>query len=227
MKLCPKCNSNHNKPGIFCSRSCANSRTFSVCSRRKKSEANKNFYKTENGKQKKENLAKKASEQIWTEESKQKISDTMKKFYCSEKGQQLKQKISERAVSEDTRKKMSMNAKKRNLGGHTSKRKIFFNKKNGDVVYLQSSFEIRFAQILEDLNISWERPEPFVWIDCHGIDHKYYPDFKIGDIYIDTKNDYLAVVDLPKIEAVRSQNDIDLRIVTESMINRKYIGSLV
>ena len=26
MKTCPKCNSTHNKPGIFCSRTCANSR---------------------------------------------------------------------------------------------------------------------------------------------------------------------------------------------------------
>lgn len=29
MKTCPKCNTEHNRPGTFCSRSCANSRTFS------------------------------------------------------------------------------------------------------------------------------------------------------------------------------------------------------
>lgn len=29
MKNCPKCNTEHNKPGTFCSRSCANSRTWS------------------------------------------------------------------------------------------------------------------------------------------------------------------------------------------------------
>ena len=28
MKICPKCNTQHEKPGIFCSRSCANSRTW-------------------------------------------------------------------------------------------------------------------------------------------------------------------------------------------------------
>jgi hypothetical protein len=28
MKHCPKCNKEHNKPGIFCSRSCANARTW-------------------------------------------------------------------------------------------------------------------------------------------------------------------------------------------------------
>jgi len=29
MKKCPKCKTDHNKPGIFCSRTCANSRVFS------------------------------------------------------------------------------------------------------------------------------------------------------------------------------------------------------
>ena len=29
MKICPKCNSEHDKPGTYCSRTCANSRVFS------------------------------------------------------------------------------------------------------------------------------------------------------------------------------------------------------
>jgi hypothetical protein len=37
MKICPKCNTEHNKGGIFCSRKCANSRVFSDESKRKKS----------------------------------------------------------------------------------------------------------------------------------------------------------------------------------------------
>jgi hypothetical protein len=32
-KICPKCNITHNKEGTYCSRQCANSRTFSVASR--------------------------------------------------------------------------------------------------------------------------------------------------------------------------------------------------
>lgn len=38
-KLCPKCNSSHSKPGIFCSRKCANSREFSEEAKAKKSQA--------------------------------------------------------------------------------------------------------------------------------------------------------------------------------------------
>lgn len=41
MKNCPKCNSTHLKDGIFCSRSCANSRQFTIEARLKKSIANK------------------------------------------------------------------------------------------------------------------------------------------------------------------------------------------
>lgn len=75
--------------------------------------------------------------------------------------------------------------------------------------------------------IDWSRPPPLTWIDECGIIHRYYPDFKVGEIYIDTKNDYLAVKDFPKIERVRTQNNIDLRIVTEDMINKDFIATLV
>ena len=37
MKICPKCNTEHNKDGKFCSRSCANSRVFTEESNKKRS----------------------------------------------------------------------------------------------------------------------------------------------------------------------------------------------
>ena len=46
IKVCPKCNVHHSKSGIFCSRKCANSRTFSNESKIKKSTANKKYYNT-------------------------------------------------------------------------------------------------------------------------------------------------------------------------------------
>lgn len=142
-----------------------------------------------------------------------------------------KQKIRNAAlkqiVSEETKAKLSKKAKQNGLGGHTSKKRINFKRKNGEIIYLQSSYEIEFASLLEELNIDWSRPDPFIWIDLNGVDHRYYPDFKIGNIYIDTKNDYLAIKDLPKINLVRSQNNIDLRIVTKEFITKDYIASLV
>lgn len=46
MKICPKCNTEHNKNGTYCSRSCANSRTWTEEDKQKKSEANKKFLET-------------------------------------------------------------------------------------------------------------------------------------------------------------------------------------
>ena len=44
MKLCPKCNKEHTMSGKFCSRSCANSRTFSSESIEKKKVSNSKFW---------------------------------------------------------------------------------------------------------------------------------------------------------------------------------------
>ena len=46
IKKCPKCNNNHSKAGLFCSRTCANSRSFSEEAKIKKSNANKKFYQS-------------------------------------------------------------------------------------------------------------------------------------------------------------------------------------
>jgi len=44
MKICPKCKNLHEKPGEYCCRSCANSRTFSPESIQKKRESNLKFF---------------------------------------------------------------------------------------------------------------------------------------------------------------------------------------
>ena len=46
MKTCPKCNAEHNKNGVYCSRKCSNSRTWTEEDKKKKSEANKKFLET-------------------------------------------------------------------------------------------------------------------------------------------------------------------------------------
>ena len=44
MKICPKCNTAHEKDGTYCCRSCANSRTFTTESKEKKRKSNLEFY---------------------------------------------------------------------------------------------------------------------------------------------------------------------------------------
>jgi hypothetical protein len=115
----------------------------------------------------------------------------------------------------------------RGLGGHTSKQRLFYERVDGSKVYLQSSYEIDFASLLDEMGVYWERPPPLIWIDTDGVSHRYYPDFKIGQVYIDTKNDYLAIKDQPKIAAVREQNGIDVRIVTKDLITKEFIAAFV
>lgn len=45
MKTCPKCQKEHEKTGIYCSRTCSNSRTFSPEAIKKKSAASKKYFK--------------------------------------------------------------------------------------------------------------------------------------------------------------------------------------
>lgn len=44
MKICPKCNTQHEKSGKYCCRSCANSRTFTQDSKEKKRKSGLEFY---------------------------------------------------------------------------------------------------------------------------------------------------------------------------------------
>lgn len=131
------------------------------------------------------------------------------------------------AHSKEFKNKMANLAHERGLGGHTSKRKMYYQRKDGLVVYLHSSYEIKFAQIADELGINWVRPDPIIWVDEFEKKHRYYPDFKVGEVYIDTKNDYLAIVDLPKINAVREQANVDVRILTKEMLNKEFISTLV
>lgn len=56
MKICPKCKGEHEKTGVYCSRSCANSRVFSEESKRKKSIANKKVWQQLSTKERKAKL---------------------------------------------------------------------------------------------------------------------------------------------------------------------------
>lgn len=130
-------------------------------------------------------------------------------------------------VEKIRRAKLSIIAKKNNLGGHTSKQKLWFKKNDGSEVFLQSSYEVIFATILEELKVDWVRPNPLEWVDQVGISHKYYPDFLINDcIYIDTKNDYLVKKDQEKISRVIDQNKIVLHVVTKQFLTKDFVMTI-
>lgn len=112
-------------------------------------------------------------------------------------------------------------AKKIPFGGHTSKLRIDYITKNGEVVKLQSSYEIKVAKSLDENNINWIRPNAFKWKDSKEIEHRYYPDFYLidYDVYLDPKNDYLVIKDKEKIERVSKQNNIYIIVLNKDNLD--------
>lgn len=122
--------------------------------------------------------------------------------------------------TEESKKRLSEYAHKRNLGGWCSSKKFVYNG-----VTLQSTYEVEFAKNLDKNNIKWNRPKPFYYV-LNGIKHRYYPDFYIEDldVYVDPKNDfliervnpYLGITDMEKIQLVEQQNNVKVIILNKN-----------
>ena len=53
----------------------------------------------------------------------------------------------------------------------------YFNKWQDKEVLLDSSWEVRIAKLLDELNIEWHRPDPIDWVDEKLVERMYFPDF--------------------------------------------------
>ena len=125
----------------------------------------------------------------------------------------------------------TINAKKHNLGSHGQRSgKILYRQDSyGKTIRLESSYEIRFANVLDSLNIQWTRPAYINWIDDRNNTRKYYPDFYLPDydLYFDPKNTHQITIDRSKIQSVIKQNNIKLFIVPNDFINPEFVKSIV
>lgn len=72
------------------------------------------------------------------------------------------------------------------------------------VVTLQSNWEKKVAEKLDEKNIPWIRPEPIEWVDVKNKSRLYFPDFYLPstDIYLDPKNVIVMARDEEKIKMV-------------------------
>lgn len=92
----------------------------------------------------------------------------------------------------------------------------------GKDVKLQSSWEVKVAEKLDELNIQWVRPEPIDWIDSTGKNRLYFPDFYLPDrdLYLDPKNARVLAKDREKMEAVSKKINLvvgELNIIFASL----------
>ena len=116
-----------------------------------------------------------------------------------------------------------------NCGGqkHTQRSKIT-NIKNESFVS-ESSFEVRTSEILNSLNIYWNRPSFFWYTDTENKKRRYYPDFYLPkyDLYLDPKNDYLIKTDISKIYKTSEENNIKIVIISEKYLTEDIIKNIV
>lgn len=87
----------------------------------------------------------------------------------------------------------------------------------GELVKLDSSYEVTVAQELDQHNISWFRPPPLPWTDKDDYLRRYFPDFYLPDhkVYLDPKNSFLARRHRDKIQRVRDQNKVRILIINK------------
>ena len=82
---------------------------------------------------------------------------------------------------------------------------------------MRSGLEEQVAKLLDKLKIDYTyEPEWFPYV----IEHKYVPDFRIGDIYLETKG-YFKPEDRRKMLAVKKANpNLDIRLVFQAPNNK-------
>jgi hypothetical protein len=99
----------------------------------------------------------------------------------------------------------------------------------GEYFIAESSYEVKVAELLNELNVMWIRPK-FVWyVDHDNKKRRYYPDFFLPEynLYLDPKNDYLIKTDIIKIKLASEQNKITVIILGKDDLSADTIKKLV
>lgn len=101
----------------------------------------------------------------------------------------------------------------------------FYNPYESKEVLLDSSWEVKTAELLASKDIKWIRPPFIKWQDKQGKTRRYFPDFYLPDydIYLDPKNPYCLVLDEEKITAISKQVTL---IVGSLEVIKDYINNI-
>ena len=112
-------------------------------------------------------------------------------------------------------------------GGYRSNagisKKFKVNDSFGKETTLQSTYELKCSEILNEMGIKWIRPKALKYDNKNYFADFYLPDF---DVYLDPKNSYKATLDKDKIDRVKIQNSVKVYILLEEHLTQDYIKSL-
>lgn len=174
MKTCPKCNTNHIKPGVFCSRTCANSRQHSIDTKNKISNTIKTSHKyLSHTKAFNSNKIKKSCV----------ICNSIYHVYPS---------INQKTCSKTCGYKLISKTNKGNTGGyreHSGRSKTgYYNN-----IYCGSTYELIWIMYNIYHNIDFKRFDGYI---LYNDNKKYFPDFIIGNLIIEIKGYHTPIVDI-------------------------------
>lgn len=81
---------------------------------------------------------------------------------------------------------------------------IYYTTKQGDIVLLESRWELKIAETLDKLDIRWIRPKPISYT-LNNVSRLYYPDFYLPDykLYLDPKNPTCVNQSIDKMDIVQ------------------------
>lgn len=109
------------------------------------------------------------------------------------------------------------------LNGNHNRHSGWYDSPIAGRVYLESSWELKLAKLLDAESIPWLRPS---FLQYNDGANKYFPDFFISNhnIYIDPKNPYKLKSDMVKLTSVVEAHNINLLIITNpSLISEQLI----
>lgn len=119
-------------------------------------------------------------------------------------------------------------AKDRGFGGYRENagrsKKFSVIDSFGKQTTLQSTFELRCSEILNELGVRWVRPKALKYDG-----RNYFADFYLVDcdVWLDPKNNFKAKQDEEKIRKVIEQNNVKLYVLLEHQLTKEYIAGII
>lgn len=104
-------------------------------------------------------------------------------------------------------------------GGYKRVPYISYVRKNGNLIKLRGTYEIRFATILDNLSVEWIYSKPIKYLASDGIHRHCLPDFYLPkyNLFFDTKG-YFTNESKNKYDLIKEQHNIIVHVLFETNI---------
>lgn len=96
-------------------------------------------------------------------------------------------------------------------------------------VILESSYEVKCAEILDKLGVEWIKVRQGFEYNKDGKIRRYIPDFYLPkfNLYLDPKNDYLIKLDEQKIKSAMEMNGITVVVISKDELTEAFFKTLL